>query len=315
MTLQQGMRALRILGYGLAVIAAVVVFVMGGRDGGQNWQIPGLVLIGVLVVILHFATQPFMQEPVVTREIVEYTTVGSVAAAGPAPAGSATPMPIGQRLPDVAPNPVVDSVFPDAGRAHAPAYAPTDQTGLPALHEVLPGPTSPTNAPPPTQPVQPTAPAQEVAPQIAHPAAESAELAAVAGVAGSSPDSVLVDLRTGHEEDPMVFRFVEGDPTAAGRHDVSAPAVELTSFEPSALEPSALEFNPVATPSEQTAAPGQGNPEVQHPASPSVVPAPPAAAPQPPPAPPAPPTQPAGSPWAPPAGWEPPPAQQPPHGG
>ena len=296
MTLQQGMRALRILGYGLAVIAAVVVFIMGGRDGGQDWQIPGLVLIGVLVVILHFATQPFMQEPVVTREIVEYTTVGSVAAAGPVAATPMTPVPIGQRLPDVAPNPVVDAVFPDAGRAHAPAHAPSDQSGLPALHEVLPGPTAPppASAPPPVAP-----PAQPVVPAAAHPAAE---VAAAAGVAGSSPDSVLVDLRTGHEEDPMVFRFVEGDPSAAGRDDVSAPAVES----------GAVESAPLAPTPEQFAAQPQTQPAPQPPDAH----APPAAAPPTPPSlPPHPPAPTTGSPWAPPAGWEPPPAQQPPHGG
>jgi hypothetical protein len=122
----------RAIGLVLAAVAAVAVFVLGGQDGGTDWQVPALVLIGVLVLILGVATS------------------GSRPAVAAAPAAGAPPEPVVPGAPSVAPAPaggvyvpglpqvnIPAGSFPDPGHAHGPVRAITPDQPPPPLHEVL----------------------------------------------------------------------------------------------------------------------------------------------------------------------------------
>lgn len=229
MSTTQVMRALRILALGLAAIAAVVVFVVGGRDGGQDWQVPALVLIGVLALIVALITSPYTRPvvavPVAPTRDVRPVVPGGVAGvaalhgAGPhhlaepstAETGPVAGLPADAHgLPGVV---VPASSFPDAGHSHGPVIAVHDQAPPPPLHAVLAPPSA---APPGTPPVPPPAP----------------------GFTASSPDSVMVDLRP-ETDDPMVTRLLDRPPPAPGdRADVAAPAVGDTPPPPPPPPPS-----------------------------------------------------------------------------
>ncbi|MFZ4518961.1 MAG: hypothetical protein ACOYOP_11255 [Microthrixaceae bacterium] len=212
MSTTQVMRALRILALGLAAIAAVVVFVVGGRDGGQDWQVPALVLIGVLALIVALITSPYTRAAVAVPVAATGTVpspavpggvagVAAIHGVGPhhladpsaAESGPVAGLPADAHgLPGVV---VPASSFPDAGHSHGPVIAVHDGSPPPPLHAVL-------------APV----PAASAAP-------------APADFTASSPDSVMVDLRPETEE-PMVTRLLDRPPPAPGdRADVAAPPV------------------------------------------------------------------------------------------
>lgn len=209
------MRALRAVGLLVALAAAVTVFVVGGRDGGTDWQVPALVLIGVLVIILHAATSPWTRsaESRSTQVVadggatqVPHAMPHHLVDPTPAEVGSArvagvpSPVQMHAGMPEIV---VPAASFPDAGHGHGPVIAVTDDRPPPPLHAVL-GSELPGAVP--GQPTEPWAPPT-----------------------GPSFDPLLVDLRPDTAE-PMVMRVLPGDPPPEGsRADVVAP-----SFDPQA---------------------------------------------------------------------------------
>ncbi len=201
------MRALRVVGLVVATVAAVAVFVVGGRDGGTEWQVPALVLIGVLVLILHVATASGSRSPQpvtvagtthVPHAMPHHLVDPTSAEVGPARfAGVPSPVQMHVGMPEVV---VPAASFPDAGHGHGPVIAVTDDRPPPPLHAVL-GSELPGAVP--GQPTQPWAPPT-----------------------GPSFDPLLVDLRPGTAE-PMVMRVLPGDPPPEGsRADVVAPSID-----------------------------------------------------------------------------------------
>ena len=129
----------RAIGLVLAAVAAVAVFVLGGQDGGTDWQVPALVLIGVLVLILGVATS--VSRPAVAAAPAAVAPVGppepvvpGAPSAAPAPAGGAAGGVYVPGLPQVN---IPAGSFPDPGHAHGPVRAITPDQPPPPLHEVL----------------------------------------------------------------------------------------------------------------------------------------------------------------------------------
>lgn len=254
------MRALRVIGLVVALGAAVAVFVVGGRNGGTDWQVPALVLIGVLVLILHAATVPRPARTVAVAGAVapapahhnagpnhlaepSAAEVRSVQAAG---VPSALHLHAGMN--DIV---VPPSSFPDAGHGHGPVISIADD-GPPPLHAVL------ASEMPGAVPgvvdagVEPPALEQPAMEQSAmDQSAVSAESVPTAHMASPPPftgpppmhsgpvdatngagfDPLLVDLRP-DTVDPMVMRVLPGEPPPAGStRDVVAPGFE-PGFEP-----------------------------------------------------------------------------------
>jgi hypothetical protein len=86
MTQGRAIRLLRGAGFAMGTIAAVVVFVAGARNGVQDWTVPALLLVGILMFVLHAATLAFAtegDEATTTRQIVEYEEVPQGFAAAP----------------------------------------------------------------------------------------------------------------------------------------------------------------------------------------------------------------------------------------
>lgn len=166
-----GMRMLRAVLLVLALAAAVVVFVVGSRDGGTDWQVPALVLIGVLVLIIHAATATGRHpapQVVPTQTVVASTltyeerhhhanphhiAVPSAAELG----GQATSAVVSAATAHVGMTDIVvpASSFPDAGHGHGPVIRVADDSPPPPLHSVLQSTQPPT---PPTAPVPAAAP-------------------------------------------------------------------------------------------------------------------------------------------------------------
>ncbi|MFM7062096.1 MAG: hypothetical protein ACKO04_01195, partial [Actinomycetes bacterium] len=134
MTPGRAIRLLRGAGFALGTIAAVVVFVVGARNGVQDWTVPALLLVGVLVFVLHVATLSVAMDgdqETTTRQIVEYEVVpqGPV---GPRPAGGGPALPgavaaatvpgLGAMVLQEPPT----ASFPDAGNEHDKRYTVTD---------------------------------------------------------------------------------------------------------------------------------------------------------------------------------------------
>jgi hypothetical protein len=189
----------------MGTIAAVVVFVVGARSGVQDWTVPALLLVGILMFVLHVATLAFAtegDETTTTRQIVEYEMVpqGFTAAPGAqsfdptSPSTTAAAALVAATVPGlgamVMNEPPAES-FPDAGNSHDKRYHVTE-AGPPPLHAVLaesPGPA----------------------------AAEFDE---------DSDDSVYLDIRPQRDDEPMVQRMLHGEePPEGATADVSAPAV------------------------------------------------------------------------------------------
>ena len=203
------MRALRAVGLVVTTVAAVVVFVVGGRDGGTDWQVPALVLIGVLVLILHVATAPGSRSPQpvpvagttqVPHAMPHHLVDPTSAEVGPARfTGVPSPVQMHAGMPEVV---VPAASFPDAGHGHGPVIAVTDDRPPPPLHAVLGSelPGAVPGQPPLAAPAGPTDPAQV--------------------------DPLLVDLRPDTSE-PMVMRVLPGPPPPEGsRVDVVAPPLD-----------------------------------------------------------------------------------------
>lgn len=202
------MRTLRGVLLLLALGAAVAVFVVGGRDGGTDWQVPALVLIGVVVLIIQAATSTGRPDraPVVApvgpsyeerhhlanpHHMAEPSTAEHGGATGAVP----LTRPVHTGMTDVV---VPAASFPDAGHGHGPVIRVSDDAPPPPLHSVL-------------QPPAPAAPAEPPTP------------ASVPTDVGRTPDPVLLDLRP-ETDDPMVMRVIAGEPPPPGsRADVSAP--------------------------------------------------------------------------------------------
>lgn len=161
MTAATAVRILRALGLLVAAVAAVVVFVSVGDEGGSDWQIRALVFIGVLVLILHVATSSWVSPPTeITTEVVEYFPVAehllhaspnhlpdpTAAEARIQPSdhseARSAQLPTHPDLPGLV---VPATAFPDAGHAHGPVLAVNDDQPLPPLHAVL-RPAAPTDA-------------------------------------------------------------------------------------------------------------------------------------------------------------------------
>lgn len=145
---------MRAFGLVVAVVAAVAVFVVGGRDGGQSWQIPGLVLIGVLVLILWAATSGRGRiRPVEARDLHQAPQVQ------PNPHHMADPnLAEMHRTADAIP---VDGVghivvpassFPDAGHGHGPVISVSGDSPPPMRTVLQPPPPQQPQSPPPYHP-------------------------------------------------------------------------------------------------------------------------------------------------------------------
>ena len=219
MTQGRAIRLLRGMGFAMATIAAVVVFAVGARNGVQDWTIPALLLVGILVFVLHVATLAFATDGDVattTRQVVEYEMVpqGFAAPAGPAAgfdptaaAGVPAPGLVAATVPGlgamVIQEPPPES-FPDAGNSHDKRYTVTE-AGPPPLHEVLVDRPAPSAAP--------------------------------ATFEEDSDDSVYLDIRPQRDDEPMVQRLLHGEPPAVdSSDDVSAPAVHTeTAAQPASL--------------------------------------------------------------------------------
>ena len=156
-------QVIRVGGLVVAAVAAVVVFLSADRDGQFDWQVRTLVFIGVLVLILHVATTTWTSAPTeTTTEVVEYfpipehllhATAGQLLEPTAAETRIQSPDHIAGRPAPLPPYPdmpglVVSSAsFPDAGHAHGPVIAVTDDQPLPPLHEVLrPAPRPPSDS-------------------------------------------------------------------------------------------------------------------------------------------------------------------------
>ncbi len=208
MTQGRAIRLLRGAGFAMGTIAAVVVFVVGARNGVQDWTVPALLLVGILVFVLHVATLSVAMDGdqvTTTRQIVEYEVVPQGVAApsfeptSPAPASSGPPAPgvVAATVPGLGAMVMQDpppGAFPDAGNSHDKRYTVTDGGTPPPLHAVLadePGPAAP------------------------------------AAFAEDSDDSVYLDIRPQRDDEPMVQRVLYGEPPPEGTTaDVSAPAVQ-----------------------------------------------------------------------------------------
>ena len=205
MTQGRAIRLLRGMGFAMGTIAAVVVFVAGARNGVQDWTVPALLLVGILMFVLHAATLAFAtegDEATTTRQIVEYEEVpqGFAAAPGaqsfdPTAPSTATAAPlVAATVPGlgamVINEPPAES-FPDAGNSHDKRFTVTE-AGPPPLHAVLadsPGPVA-------------------------------------AGFEEDSEDSVYLDIRPQRDDEPMVQRMLRGEaPPEDQTADVSAPGV------------------------------------------------------------------------------------------
>lgn len=206
MTQGRAIRLLRGTGFAMGTIAAVVVFVVGARSGVQDWTVPALLLVGILVFVLHVSTLAFATDGDVettTRQVVEYEVVpqGFATPAGPAPvydptAATAAPGLVAATVPGlgamVIQEPPAES-FPDAGNSHDKRYTVTE-AGPPPLHEVLVDTSGPAAAP--------------------------------ADFEEDSDDSVFLDIRPQRDDEPMVQRMLHGEPPPEdATADVSAPAV------------------------------------------------------------------------------------------
>ena len=214
MTQGRAIRLLRGAGFAMGTIAAVVVFVVGARNGVQDWTVPALLLVGILMFVLHVATLAFAtegDEQTTTRQIVEYEVVpqGFGAPTGPATGFEPTAAPglVAATVPGLGAMAIQEpppGSFPDAGNSHDKRYTVTE-AGPPPLHEVLvetPGP-----------------------------------VAAPADFEEDSDDSVFLDIRPQRDDEPMVQRMLHGEPPPEdATADVSAPAVHTES----AAEPSSL---------------------------------------------------------------------------
>lgn len=250
------MRALRVIGLVMALGAAIAVFVLGGRNGGANWQVPALVLIGVLVLILHVATAHRPTRPAAGDGYVApahaHHNAGPHHLAEPSAAevrsaqaaGLPSALHLHAGMTDIV---VPPSSFPDAGHGHGPVIS-IAEGGPPPLHAVLaselpgavpaghrtgvrlpaaeqgparvePVPSTYTASPPPLPPsfaTPPPTPTRYVEP-----------------VNGAGFDPLLVDLRS-DTVDPMVMRVLPGEPPPIGSTaDVVAPG-----FDPGAEPPS-----------------------------------------------------------------------------
>ena len=206
MTQGRAIRLLRGAGFAMGTIAAVVVFVVGAQSGVQDWTVPALLLVGILVFVLHVSTLAFATDGDVettTRQVVEYEVVpqGFGTPAGPASgydptAATAAPGLVAATVPGlgamVIQEPPAES-FPDAGNSHDKRYTVTE-AGPPPLHEVL----------------------------VEHPA----PAATPADFEEDSDDSVYLDIRPQRDDEPMVQRMLHGEPPPEDTTaDVSAPAV------------------------------------------------------------------------------------------
>lgn len=127
-------RALRTAGLVVASGVAIAVFIVGGRDGGEDWQVPALVLIGVLVIILHVATAPAAVSPGIT-DAARSAPIAAAGHVGVQPPAGPVVAPHGV---DGSGHVVVPaSSFPDAGHAHGPVIAVTSDRPPPPLRSVL----------------------------------------------------------------------------------------------------------------------------------------------------------------------------------
>lgn len=120
-------RVVRTIGLVAATVAAVAVFVVGGRDGGADWQVPGLVLIGVLVVILQASTS-------MSRRPAPLAASPMVSAPSPSPGALPGHVSYVPGLPQVQ---IPKGSFPDPGHSHGPIIQISDDRPPPPLHEVL----------------------------------------------------------------------------------------------------------------------------------------------------------------------------------
>jgi len=204
MTQGRAIRLLRGAGFAMGTIAAVVVFAAGARNGVQDWTVPALLLVGILVFVLHVSTLAFATDgdmETTTRQVVEYEMVpqGFVAPAGPTTGVDptvATPGLVAATVPGLGAMAIQEpppESFPDAGNSHDKRYTVTE-SGPPPLHEVL------VDAPAPT-----------AAPDFEE----------------DSEDSVYLDIRPQRDDEPMVQRMLHGEaPPEGATADVSAPAVQ-----------------------------------------------------------------------------------------
>jgi len=213
MTQGRAIRLLRGAGFAMGTIAAVVVFVVGARNGVQDWTVPALLLVGVLVFVVHVATLSVAMDgdqETTTRQIVEYEVVPQGLAAPsfePTSVSSVPPAPgvVAATVPGLGAMVLQDpppGAFPDAGNEHEKRFTVTDGGTPPPMHAVLaedpvPAPASPTAAP-----------------------------GAPAAFAEDSDDSVYLDIRPQRDDEPMVQRMLHGEaPPEGTTADVSAPAV------------------------------------------------------------------------------------------
>jgi len=202
MTQGRAIRLLRGAGFAMGTIAAVVVFAAGARNGVQDWTVPALLLVGILVFVLHVSTLAFATDgdmETTTRQVVEYEMVpqGFVAPAGPTTGVDptvATPGLVAATVPGLGAMAIQEpppESFPDAGNSHDKRYTVTE-AGPPPLHAVLadqPGP-------------------------------------AAADFGEDSEDSVFLDIRPERDDEPMVQRMLHGEaPPEDQTADVSAPGV------------------------------------------------------------------------------------------
>lgn len=204
MTQGRAIRLLRGAGFAMGTIAAVVVFVVGARNGVQDWTVPALLLVGILMFVLHVATLAFAtegDEETTTRQIVEYEVVPQGFGAAPgfaptAPAGAPAPGLVAATVPGLGAMALQEpppQSFPDAGNSHDKRYTVTE-SGPPPLHEVL---------------VETPAPAT------------------AAAFEEDSDDSVYLDIRPQRDDEPMVQRMLHGEaPPEGATADISAPGVQ-----------------------------------------------------------------------------------------
>lgn len=224
MTQGRAIRLLRGAGFAMGTIAAVVVFVVGARNGVQDWTVPALLLVGVLVFVLHVATLSVAMDgdqETTTRQIVEYEVVPQGGAApsfvptAPAPTSSVPPAPgvVAATVPGLGAMVLQEpppGAFPDAGNEHEKRFTVTDGGTPPPMHAVLAD-----------EPVLPPA--------------------SPATFAEDSDDSVYLDIRPQRDDEPMVQRMLYGEPPPEGATaDVSAPAVQPDHAAPAQSAPGAL---------------------------------------------------------------------------
>lgn len=242
----RSMRTLRGVLLVLALAAAIAVFVAGRRDDDPSWELPSLILIGVVVLVIHAVTSPdratIASVPTVVAHGPTYEDLHHHANPHHAPdptaaehGGAVGAVPTTSVHVGMADVVVPASSFPDAGHGHGPVISVSDDAPPPPLHALLqppsiaPEPAAP-SAPPAAAPAPPPPP--DPSTMLAGP--DGAAVAPVTAAPMTPPplDPVLLDLRP-ETEDPMVMRVIAGEPPPPGsRADVTSPDVSSSGIFP-----------------------------------------------------------------------------------